>query len=91
VDLARAPERTCVGCRQRCPKHDLLRLSLGSDAVVRVDRNGSGGGRGAYVHRERTCVDEAVRRGAVARALRMKLDEGGAATLRADIEGELGS
>ena len=88
---AHVPERTCVGCRGRAPKSELLRLSLGLDGVVRADPPGSLAGRGAYVHRDPACVDEAIRRGGVARALRTRLDEGGAATLRADIEGELGS
>jgi predicted RNA-binding protein YlxR (DUF448 family) len=85
------PERTCVACRGKAPKAELLRVVRGSDGVVRVDPTGSAPGRGAYVHRDLACVDAALRRGAIARALRTRLDEGGAATLRADIEGELGS
>jgi len=88
---AHVPERTCVGCRGRAPKAELLRLRRDPDGSVRVDPLGAGLGRGAYVHRDRACVDEAIHRGAVARALRARLDEGGAATLRADIDGELGS
>jgi predicted RNA-binding protein YlxR (DUF448 family) len=45
-------------------------------------------GRGAYVHRDRRCVGLAFERGAIARALRTSLDEGGAATLMAEIEGD---
>ena len=85
------PERTCVGCRGRAPKRELLRLVRAPDGLVRVDPRGSAPGRGAYVHRDPSCVDVAFRRGGAARALRVRLDEGGAATLRADIEGELGS
>jgi len=75
----------------RAPKRELLRLALGSDEVVRVDPSGSAVGRGAYLHRRRACVDEALRRGGIGRALRTRLDEGGAATLMTEIEGELGS
>lgn len=89
--MAHVPERTCVGCRVKAPKAELLRLVLGSDGLVRVDPSGAAAGRGAYVHREAACWDEALRRGSISRALRTGLDEGGAATLRADIEGELGS
>ncbi|HLA91919.1 MAG TPA: YlxR family protein [Actinomycetota bacterium] len=88
---AHVPERTCVGCRGRAPKAELLRVYRSPDGSVVVDPGGYAAGRGAYVHRDRACVDEALRRGGVGRALRTRLDEDGAATLRAEIEGELGS
>jgi len=89
VASAHVPVRTCVGCRGRVAQRDLLRLVAVSNGSIRVDRERSLPGRGAYVHRRRTCVEAALARGAVARALRTGLDEHGAATLGADIEGEL--
>jgi uncharacterized protein len=86
---AHVPVRTCVGCRERAAKADLLRLNVGTGGSVRVDPSGSGPGRGAYVHRRRSCVEAALSRGVLARGLRTALDEHGAATLRAEIEGEL--
>lgn len=86
---AHVPVRTCVGCRGRAPKAHLLRLNVGAAGSIRLDLSGSGPGRGAYVHRRRSCVEAALSRGALARGLRTGLDEYGAATLRTDIEGEL--
>jgi predicted RNA-binding protein YlxR (DUF448 family) len=86
---ARVPVRTCVGCRGRSPKADLLRLNVGAAGSIRLDPSGSGPGRGAYVHGRRSCVEAALSQGALARGLRTGLDEYGAATLRTDIEGEL--
>jgi hypothetical protein len=83
------PVRTCVGCRERAAKADLLRLVVAAGGSVIPDPGASGQGRGAYVHRRRSCVEAAMSRGALARGLRTRLDEHGAATLRADIEGEL--
>jgi hypothetical protein len=91
VRSVHVPERTCTGCRGRAPKATFLRLVRGIDGGAEVDPSGRGPGRGAYVHRDGACVDAAFRRGALARALRVGLDEDGAATLRAAIEGELGS
>lgn len=85
----RVPERTCVGCRGRASKGALLRLVREAGGAVRVDASRSLPGRGAYVHRDRSCVELALRGGALSRALRVRLDEGGAATLMADIEGAL--
>ena len=82
------PLRTCVGCRQRDEKRVLVRLVAIPGDGARVDRTGSAPGRGAYVHRDPACVEAALAHGALARALRVGLNAHGAATLRADLEGE---
>ncbi|WP_280895911.1 MULTISPECIES: YlxR family protein [unclassified Streptomyces] len=63
------PERTCVGCRQRAAKTDLLRIVVIEDACV-PDPRGTLPGRGAYIHPALVCLDQAVRRRAFTRALR---------------------
>jgi predicted RNA-binding protein YlxR (DUF448 family) len=83
--MAREPERSCVGCRDRAPKADLLRI-VGSAAGARVDLIGSAPGRGAYVHRDPACADAAIRRGAMASALRSGLTREELARLRNEIE-----
>ncbi|AWE52737.1 YlxR family protein [Streptomyces nigra] len=63
------PERTCVGCRERAAKADLLRIVAIEDECV-PDPRGTLPGRGAYVHPALICLDQAVRRRAFTRALR---------------------
>ncbi|MFI6943435.1 YlxR family protein [Streptomyces sp. NPDC050418] len=63
------PERTCVGCRERAAKSDLLRIVRKEDDCV-PDPRGTLPGRGAYVHPVLVCIDTAVRRRAFPRALR---------------------
>ncbi|MEV7440275.1 YlxR family protein [Streptomyces sp. NPDC091204] len=63
------PERTCVGCRERAAKSDLLRIVAIEDECV-PDPRGTLPGRGAYVHPAVVCLDQAVRRRAFPRALR---------------------
>ncbi|TFE53471.1 YlxR family protein [Streptomyces sp. ICN441] len=63
------PERTCVGCRERAAKHDLLRI-VAVEGVCVPDHRGTLPGRGAYVHPASVCLDLAVRRRAFPRALR---------------------
>ncbi|WP_405998171.1 YlxR family protein [Streptomyces sp. NBC_00829] len=65
------PERTCVGCRERVAKSDLLRIVVIEDACVPDDR-GTLPGRGAYVHPALVCFDLAVRRRAFPRAFRVQ-------------------
>ncbi|MGW2275001.1 YlxR family protein [Streptomyces yangpuensis] len=63
------PERTCVGCRERAAKSDLLRIVAIEDECV-PDPRGTLPGRGAYLHPVVVCLDQAVRRRAFPRALR---------------------
>jgi predicted RNA-binding protein YlxR (DUF448 family) len=82
-----APEsmRTCVGCRARAPKAELVRVARAPDGV-RPDLEAVAPGRGAYVHRDAGCIDVALRRGALARALRTGLDQQELVRLRTRIE-----
>ncbi|WP_308701014.1 MULTISPECIES: YlxR family protein [Isoptericola] len=71
------PVRTCVGCRARDLRSDLLRLVIAAsddasrtDVRVVVDVRGSLPGRGAWIHPDLACLEGAVRRRAVPRALR---------------------
>ena len=83
--MSREPERSCVGCRQRAPKAELLRVAR-TPAGVRVDPPGNAPGRGAYVHRDPGCVEAALRKGAFASALRTGLAQEELARLRTEIE-----
>ncbi len=65
----RGPVRTCLGCRQRASKAELIRLVASNGAVV-VDESHILPGRGAYLHRDGQCVSTAVRRRLLPRALR---------------------
>ncbi|GAB4007961.1 hypothetical protein GCM10028772_21130 [Nocardioides ultimimeridianus] len=76
------PVRTCIGCRARAAKRELLRVTVGSDpttgtpAVV-PDPDATAPGRGAHLHPTSACYDLAVRRKAFARALRVTGSAGG--------------
>ncbi|MGW6568810.1 YlxR family protein [Streptomyces sp. NPDC054975] len=65
------PERTCVGCRERAAKSDLLRIVAVEGACV-PDPRGTLPGRGAYLHPASVCLDLAVRRRAFPRAFKVQ-------------------
>lgn len=65
-----APTRTCVGCRRPERQETLVRVALGPGGVLAVDHPRRLGGRGAYVHADGRCVRQAMRRGALSRALK---------------------
>ncbi|PZF80236.1 YlxR family protein [Jiangella anatolica] len=65
--------RTCVGCRSRVVKSELLRVVAGGAGAERAlvpDHDGRLPGRGAYLHPNLGCLDQAERRRAFSRALR---------------------
>ncbi|GAA1798945.1 MULTISPECIES: YlxR family protein [Leucobacter] len=61
--------RTCVACRQRAERAELLRVVLRGGRLM-VDERAVLPGRGAWVHPTRRCLELAVSRGSFARALR---------------------
>lgn len=67
--------RTCIGCRSRADKTTLVRLvavRTSTSVVVTPDEDGTLPGRGAHLHPEARCLDQARRRKAFARALRVE-------------------
>ncbi len=74
------PQRRCVGCGLLAPKIELVRIALAGDVPSRravCDLEGTMPGRGAYLCREKAselpaaeCLQRALRRGGIARALR---------------------
>ncbi len=62
------PVRTCIGCGAREPWRALVRLRSDGGRVV-IDRERKGG-RGAWLHPSAACLEAALRRRSIGRALR---------------------
>jgi predicted RNA-binding protein YlxR (DUF448 family) len=62
--------RTCIGCRVRSAKSDLLRVVAVGDVLV-PDPRGRLPGRGAHLHPDPGCLALAERKRAFGRALRL--------------------
>ena len=64
------PVRTCLGCRARADTSTLLRIVAGEGEVV-PDPSATLPGRGAWVHPTTACIENAAKRRAFGRALRV--------------------
>jgi predicted RNA-binding protein YlxR (DUF448 family) len=64
------PVRTCVACRQEAGKRTLIRVVRDASGDATVDATGRAPGRGAYLHRDRSCLEIARKKKALDRALR---------------------
>ena len=67
------PVRTCVGCRARAPRSNLVRF-VAREGVLVIDRRARLPGRGAWLHPTPECADAAMRRRSFVRALRVSGD-----------------
>ena len=72
--MARESVRTCLGCRQRITRYELLRVvakDTGAGLAVVPDPQRRLPGRGAHLHPTPACLALALRRRAFPRALRV--------------------
>ena len=65
------PTRTCVVCRSTAAKRTLHRIVRSPDGTVAYDPTGKAAGRGAYLCGQLACLDTAVRRRSIQRALKV--------------------
>jgi uncharacterized protein len=79
----RVGTRTCVACRQEAGKGSLVRVVRTADGAAMVDLTGRAHGRGAYLHRDPSCIEIARKKKALERALK--------ATVSAEVWADLGS
>ena len=71
ADDVRTPQRTCVVCRSTTAKRTLHRIVRSPAGTVAYDPTGKAPGRGAYLCGQPACLDMAVRRRSVQRALKV--------------------
>ena len=74
------PLRTCIACRQKRPKRELIRVVRTSAGALEVDPKGKRAGRGAYLCPGRQCWQVALdpappARKQLERALRCRVSE----------------
>ena len=62
------PERTCIGCRKKRERENLIRLGVGDGVVCVAGRRVRG--RSAYLCPDAHCLEQALRKKAFGRAFR---------------------
>ena len=69
------PQRQCMGCRERKPKRDMIRVVRKADGTVMLDFGGKVSGRGAYVCPDPECLKKAQKSRALDRSLEVTIPE----------------
>lgn len=69
--VRKAPQRTCVACRQEQGKRELIRIVRTPEQHISVDPTGKANGRGAYLHPVRSCWEKALKGATIKNALKV--------------------
>jgi len=66
------PERTCIGCRTAMSKNEVIRLVAGPEGIL-IDYRERLPGRAAYVCPRQDCIEKALTKDVLAKALHLKV------------------
>lgn len=67
-------ERKCVACRQNKQQKEMLRIARVNQEYM-LDETNSLGGRGAYVCKDKECINLTIKKRLLNRAFKSNLDE----------------
>ena len=63
-------ERTCMACRSKFEKADLLRIVKEPNGNITIDSTYKKNGRGMYICKNKECINKAIKSRAVSRAFK---------------------
>lgn len=86
--MKKIPLRTCMGCNEKRPKKELIRIVKQKDGNVEVDKTGKMEGRGAYICNNIECLDKVIKTKRLERTLDIQISEETYKNLRGVIIGE---
>jgi hypothetical protein len=76
------PLRSCIACRERFPKRDLVRIVRTPEGAIKIDLKGKRSGRGAYLCRNQQCWEAALQPRRLSQALKCRVHDKDVAELR---------
>ncbi len=85
------PVRKCMGCGEMKPKKEMVRVILTPEGSVELDLSGKKNGRGAYICRNRACLETALRTHGLERSFKTAIPNEIAEKLIEEIEKEPGA
>ena len=83
------PQRQCMGCRERRPKREMIRVVRTPEGAVNLDFSGKMNGRGAYLCLNPECLKKAIRSKALDRSLEVEIPEDVYARLQKEMEAQV--
>ena len=71
--MKKIPPRTCIGCKTKKDKKDLIRIVKDKEENIFIDRTGKANGRGAYICDDITCLEKAIKSKALQRNFEIEI------------------
>ncbi|MGI6214851.1 MAG: RNase P modulator RnpM [Christensenellales bacterium] len=69
----KTPMRMCIVCRTMTAKKELIRIVRSPEGEVFIDEKGKKSGRGAYLCKNKACIEKALKQKALERTLGVPL------------------
>ena len=73
--VKKIPERKCMGCNEKRPKKELVRVVRTPEGEVLLDLVGKKSGRGAYICPKVSCYEKALKSKRLERVLEVEIPE----------------
>ena len=73
--IKKIPERKCMGCNEKRPKKELVRVVRTPDGEVVLDTVGKKSVRGAYICKSVSCFEKALKTKRLERVLEVEIPE----------------
>ncbi|OPL10139.1 MAG: nucleic acid-binding protein [Firmicutes bacterium ML8_F2] len=71
----KVPMRVCIGCQEKKPKKELVRIVRTPNGEVMLDSTGKKAGRGAYICPQEVCLNKAIKARRLERNLQTKISD----------------
>jgi len=75
IKKRKVPMRVCIGCQEKKPKKELVRIVRTPTGEVVLDSTGKSAGRGAYICPQEECLNRAIKGRRLEKNLQTKISE----------------
>ena len=69
------PLRKCLGCEERFPKKELIRIVKNKEGKIFLDKTGKANGRGAYICDSLECFEKAYKNKSLEKTFKAQIPE----------------
>ena len=73
--MKKIPLRTCMGCNEKKPKKELVRIVKNKEGQISLDKTGKAEGRGAYICDSVECLEKVVKSKRLEKVLESQISE----------------
>lgn len=71
--MKKIPQRSCVVCRTKKDKNELIRIVKNQTNEINIDESGKKPGKGAYICDSIECLEKGIKTKALSRALELEI------------------